>query len=213
MRLGNRGCRPSRQESPSTASMMTTGSVRGKCCMPQFGHSRRQPAAPTTSRVAQFEQKAPPGVPGEQRLGRGQNAGLGRGDEAAGGERADVDHFEIVAAGDDEHAPVEEAVASVRLLDDRVVRQQGGEHRRAAGETPKQRLDPRAAERLDLAERKQRLEAGVALPQHRHVARDHDCARVGARSQRRERGRVIADGGGAVERIVGVAETFEGSHG
>ncbi len=152
-------------------------------------------------------------MPAEQRLGRGQHAGLGRGDEAAGGERAEVDHLEIVAARDDQHAPVEKAVARVRLLDHRLVPQQGGEHRRAAGETPKQRLDPRAAERLDLAERKQRLEARLALPQHGHVAGDEDHAGVGAGSQRRERGRVVADSGRTVERVVGIAEPFEGSHG
>ena len=90
-------------------------------------------------------------MPGEQRLGRGQNAGLGRGNKAAGSERPDVDHFEIVAAGDDEHAPVEKAVARVRLLDDRVVRiQEGRENRRAIGQEPEQRLDPCAAERFDL---------------------------------------------------------------
>ncbi len=37
--------------------MITTGSVRGKWCIPHFGHSRRQPAAPTTVVVPQFEQK------------------------------------------------------------------------------------------------------------------------------------------------------------
>ena len=45
MPLGKRFCRPSRQRSPSIASMMTTGSVRGKCCVLQTSHSRRQPAA------------------------------------------------------------------------------------------------------------------------------------------------------------------------
>ena len=33
--------RPSRQRSPSMASMITTGSVRGKCSAPQLGQSRR----------------------------------------------------------------------------------------------------------------------------------------------------------------------------
>ena len=39
------GERPSRQRSPSTASMITTGSVRGKCCALHCGQSRRQPAS------------------------------------------------------------------------------------------------------------------------------------------------------------------------
>ena len=52
-----RGERPSRQLSPSIASMMTTGSVRGKCCALQFGQSRRQPASTVLVSVPQLAQK------------------------------------------------------------------------------------------------------------------------------------------------------------
>ena len=40
------GERPTSTEFPRVMSMMTTGSVRGKCCRPQDGQSRRHPACP-----------------------------------------------------------------------------------------------------------------------------------------------------------------------
>src|SRR3954454_10405813 len=52
-----RPARPSRQLSPSTASMITTGSVRGKCSTLHEGHSRFQPACTMLVFVPQFEQK------------------------------------------------------------------------------------------------------------------------------------------------------------
>ncbi len=48
--------RPSTQRSPATGSMMTTGSVRGKCCPRQAGQSRRQPPSTTLVAAPQFEQ-------------------------------------------------------------------------------------------------------------------------------------------------------------
>ena len=56
MPFGKRAWRPSRQASPSTASMITTGSVRGKCCALQASHSRRQPAAETRVGAPQLAQ-------------------------------------------------------------------------------------------------------------------------------------------------------------
>ena len=50
MVCGKRGERPRTQRSPAIASMMTTGSVRGKCSALHEGQSRRQP--PCTSFVA-----------------------------------------------------------------------------------------------------------------------------------------------------------------
>ena len=37
--------------------MMTTGSVRGKCCAPQAGQERRQPASATADGAPQLAQK------------------------------------------------------------------------------------------------------------------------------------------------------------
>ena len=52
-----RGDRPSRQRSPSIASMITTGSVRGKCSALQAAQSRRQPACTVCVGAPQFGQK------------------------------------------------------------------------------------------------------------------------------------------------------------
>ena len=38
--------------------MITTGSVRGWCYVPQRGHRRTRPASPTSVRVPQTAQKA-----------------------------------------------------------------------------------------------------------------------------------------------------------
>ena len=57
MPFGNLGWRPSRQTSSSIASMMTTGSVRGKCVALQTLQSRRQPATATSVRAPQLAQK------------------------------------------------------------------------------------------------------------------------------------------------------------
>ena len=66
--------RPSRQWSPSNASMITTGSVRGKCCALHCGQSRRQPALRDGGRRAAIGAKAMPRVPMQQRLGFGERA-------------------------------------------------------------------------------------------------------------------------------------------
>ena len=56
MPLGQIDWRPSRQRSPKVGSMITTGSVRGKCSVLQASHTRFQPAS--TARVGwpQLEQ-------------------------------------------------------------------------------------------------------------------------------------------------------------
>ena len=55
--------RPSRQRSPSIASMMTTGSVRGKCSTLQAGQSRFQPACDDVGRRAAIRAEAMARVP------------------------------------------------------------------------------------------------------------------------------------------------------
>src|SRR6476619_8331631 len=52
----NRPERPRMQRSAAVASMITTGSVRGKCCISHEGQSRRQPASTTMVGNPQFEQ-------------------------------------------------------------------------------------------------------------------------------------------------------------
>src|SRR6516165_12690926 len=54
---GKRGERPSTQRSPAIGSMITTGSVRGKCSALHAGQSRRQPAWETTVAALQLGQK------------------------------------------------------------------------------------------------------------------------------------------------------------
>jgi hypothetical protein len=53
---GNCFCRPSRHLSPEVTSMITTGSVRGKCSALQLGHSRFQPPSFIAVRVPQLAQ-------------------------------------------------------------------------------------------------------------------------------------------------------------
>ena len=55
--------RPSTQRSPAITSMITTGSVRGKCSTPQDGQSRRQPACTTLVGAPQFGTEAVARVP------------------------------------------------------------------------------------------------------------------------------------------------------
>ncbi len=54
----NRGERPSTQRSPAIASMITTGSVRGKCSTLQDGQSRRQPPCTTCGRRAAIRDRS-----------------------------------------------------------------------------------------------------------------------------------------------------------
>ena len=53
---GNCFCRPSRHLSSEVTSMITTGSVRGKCSALQLGHSRFQPPSFIAVRVPQLAQ-------------------------------------------------------------------------------------------------------------------------------------------------------------
>ncbi len=57
MPLGKRDWRPIRHLSPLVTSMITTGSVRGKCSALQLGHSRFQPPSRITVLAPQLAQK------------------------------------------------------------------------------------------------------------------------------------------------------------
>ena len=57
MPSGQPGERPKRTELPWVTSMITTGSVRGKCWRPQAGQSRRHPACDITEGWPQLAQK------------------------------------------------------------------------------------------------------------------------------------------------------------
>ena len=53
---GQAGERPSSTALPERISMMTTGSVRGKCWAPQAGQARRQPASAGSDGLPQLAQ-------------------------------------------------------------------------------------------------------------------------------------------------------------
>ena len=206
MPLGQRDWRPSRQRSPSSASMMTTGSVRGKCCALQTSHSRRQPAAASRVAAPQLAQKPWRACQERIALAWPSTASASARDQPLRGDRAQIDQGEVVAAGDDQLPPVEEAVAVVGDLLDRAVRQQRREHRRAGGFDPEQRLEPRAAEAFDFGEREERRRGRRAARQNRHVARDQHRLRVRPGAQRGDRGVVVAPLRDAVERRAAKAE-------
>ena len=151
----------------------------------------------------------PARVPVHQRLCRREHARFFRRHEPARRDRAQVDQFEVVAAGDDENPTVKKAVARVGLLLDRLVADEGGEDWRAFGRDAEQRLDLRPAEPFDLAHRQQRLEPRAGLEEHRHVARDDNRARIAPGAQARHLVGVLAPVGEAIERIGGEAESLQ----
>ena len=93
----NRGERPSTQRSPAIASMMTTGSVRGKCSRLADGQSRRQPACTDLRRRAAIGTETVARMPAEQRLGFGERRQMLGADEALHRDAAQVGDFQIVA--------------------------------------------------------------------------------------------------------------------
>ena len=94
---GQAGERPSRRSLPATISMMTTGSVRGKCWAPQAGQVRRQPPSVASEAAPQAGAEAMGGVPAEDALGRGGGARLVR--RELGHQRAQVAEAEARRAG------------------------------------------------------------------------------------------------------------------
>ena len=147
-------------------------------------------------------------MPGHQRLGGPEHARFRGRHEAAGGDRAQVDELQVVAAGDDQHAAIEKAVAVVGLFLHRLVGKQRREHRRAARKQAEQRLHARAAERVDFLHRQERLQRALVLAEHRHVAGDEDRAGVRPRAQGGYVRFVVPPVGNAVERVVDEAETI-----
>ena len=188
---------------------MTTGSVRGKCVVVAGL------AVPSPARRRDFIQRAAVGaeaavrVPVHERLGRGQHRRLLARNQVADRDRSEVDELEVVASRRDQDPPVEEAVARVRAQLDRLVGQEGGEDWRAARREAQQRLDLRAPKRFDLADRRERIEPGLANAQHGHVAGDQERPSVVAGAQAGDLGRILASIGRAVEPIDGKAEAFE----
>ena len=125
-------------------------------------------------------------------------------DQALHGDRAHIDQFEIVAAGHDQLAPVEEAVAGVGALLDRAVGQQRREHRRAVGVEPEQASSRAPPRRSSAASGKNGC--GRRRAEDRHVAGDQHEARVGRARRAATKRRVVAARRDAVERRAGEAE-------
>ena len=207
MPLGKRAWRPSRQRSPSSASMMTTGSVRGKCCALQASHSRRQPAAAARVAAPQLAQKPWRACQASDRLGLAEHGRALRARPALHGDRAQIDQLEVVAAGDDQLAPVEEAVAARR----RAARPRSSGSSAAntgapSGSRPS-RLSSRAPPSASTSASGKNGLARRAARQDRHVAaRSDDRARPGGARSAATKGGVVAPLGDAVERRAVKAE-------
>ena len=92
-----RGERPSTQRSPAIASMITTGSVRGKCCALQDGQSRRQPPRTGLRRRAAIRTEAMPRMPAKQRLGFGERRQMLGIDQALHRDAAQIGELEVAA--------------------------------------------------------------------------------------------------------------------
>ena len=184
---GKRACRPSRHRSPSTASMMTTGSVRGKCWVLQASHSRRQPAAATRVGAPQLAQKPWRACQCAIALAWPRIATVCRSDEPLHGDGAHVDRLEIVAAGHDSSRPVEEAVAAVGALLDRRVGQQRARNSGAPAASSPSRISTRAGPSASAsAERQERLR-GRRAPRIGMSRAISDEAGVGPGAQARPR--------------------------
>ena len=84
-----------RNASPAIASMITTGSVRGKCSALQEGQSRRQPPCVGLRRRAAIGTEAVARVPAEHRLGLGERRHMLGVDRALHRDRAQIDELEI----------------------------------------------------------------------------------------------------------------------
>ena len=165
--------------------MMTTGSVRGK-----FASCRPGTRAPARRRNlgqrAAIEQKRRRACQCISAFADPSIAGLPGRDQAAGGNRAQVDEFEIIAARDDENPPVEKAVARVRLLLDRLVGQ--GARRKPARRPARGRGAPRRARRPAFRSRSSAasVESAPLLEEQRHVAGDQNRACVIAGAEARD---------------------------
>ena len=97
MVAANRPERPSSPRSPRTASMMTTGSVRGKCSTLQAGQARFQPASTMSVVTPQLEQKRCRACQCSIALASASGGRCSGGDQALDRDRAQIDDEQIVA--------------------------------------------------------------------------------------------------------------------
>ena len=159
--------RPSTQRSPAIASMMTTGSVRGKCSRLQTGQSRRQPACTTLRRRAAIRTEAMARMPAEQRLGFGKRRQMlrRRPDPAPRSLRRSV------------------IFRSLRALSGSIACGSRPKPKRGASSIrPRNTFSRAAAERARLGGREQRIAVVAGALQHHEFAADHIDA--GARDLR-----------------------------
>jgi hypothetical protein len=173
--------------------MITTGSVRGKCCARHTGQSRRQPASTRSVAAPHDEQKRC--RPCQLSSALPSASEVVRLDQAAHRNRAQIGHDEFLARF--------EHFGGLRLERDR-------ESRRVAVEPEKDDLR-RGAERARLRQREQRIANGARVLEDHRVAGDQIGTRVLILRERRERGGVRAPLARALERAIGVTETRLGA--
>ena len=167
MVCGKRGERPSTQRSPAIGSMMTTGSVRGKCSALQTGQSRRQPACTSSVVGAAIATEAMARVPAEHRLGLGERRHMRGVDLALHRDGAQIDQLEIVAR--------------LQWLDRGRV--DADAEARCVVEEPEKHDLARGAERACFVRRKQRIERRAVRLEHDELAADHvDAGALDART-------------------------------
>ena len=186
----NRGERPSTQRSPLIGSMMTTGSVRGKCSASHDGQSRRQPACTDLRRRAAIRAEAMPRMPADKRLGFGKRRQMLGGDQALHRDRAQIGDFQIVARFE-------------RL--DRLRVEPKTETRRAVNEAEKY-AHLFAAERARLGGRKQRVGLFAVRFEHDEFAAGHIDAGARILGKLLQRRVVAAQCSGAIKRARRIAE-------
>ena len=185
-----RGERPSTQRSPAIGSMMTTGSVRGKCSALQAGQSRRQPACTTSVGAPQLGQKRCRACQPSTALASASGGRCSGVDQALHRDRAQIGDLQIVARLE-------------RL--DRLRIEPQPEPRRVIHQAEKHGL-ARAAERARLGRREQRIAASAMQPSAPPVRRrSHKRRRADAREflQRRV---IAAQSGGAIDAARDIAE-------
>ena len=148
--------RPSRPRSPRTASMIATGSVRGKCSTLQAGQARFQPASTMSVLAPQFEQKRCRACQCSIALASASGGRCSGVDKALDRDRAQIDDEQIVARLQR---------LGARLAD------AGAEARGAVEQAEEHRLGGRR-ERARLVRRERRIVQAVALLQHDQLAAD-----------------------------------------
>ena len=168
--------RPSRQRSPATASMITTGSVRGKCCALQAGQSRRQPPCDTLVGAPQLEQKRCRACQCSSALAFGDRRQVVGVDQPLDRDRAQI--------GDDE------VVARLQRLDALGIERRSPK-RPAPSSRPRKTVSSGRRQRARLGQREQRVEPARGLlqrrPSRRRSRRRRRAGRAPARRDRPHR--------------------------